>query len=91
MKTYQVLNVKCGGCAGTLKTKLEEEFGKVDVDLEKTPREIHIHKDTIDEKKLRALLKSIGYPMIDEDLTGIEGFTTKANSFISCAVGKINN
>ena len=91
MKTYQVLNVKCGGCAGTLKNKLEKEFGKVDVDLEKTPREIHIHKDEIDEMKLRSLLKSIGYPLIDEDLSNLEEFTTKANSFISCAVGKINS
>ena len=88
MKKYKVLNVKCGGCANTLTSKLEEEFGKVDVNLELMPREITIYEDNIDETKLRKLLKSLGYPMVDEDLNFIEDVTTKATSFVSCAIGK---
>jgi len=88
MKKYQVLNVKCGGCAGTLKSKLEPEFGKIDVDLEQMPRVITIYKDNIDEAKLREALKSLGYPMADENMNFIEGVGAKAKSFISCAIGK---
>ena len=88
MKTYKVQNVKCKGCANTLATKLEAEFGKVDVNLDLMPREITIYKDDIDEVALRKLLKSLGYPMADEDLNFVEGATTKATSFVSCAIGK---
>jgi len=91
MKKYTVLNVKCGGCANTLTTKLEPEFGKVDVDLEVMPREITIHKVNIDEARLREVLKSLGYPMADEDLNFVEGVGAKAKSFVSCAIGKANS
>jgi len=91
MKKYTVLNVKCGGCANTLTTKLEPEFGKVDVNLDVMPREITIHKDDIDEKRLREVLKSLGYPMADEDLNFVEGVGAKAKSFVSCAIGKANS
>ena len=91
MKKYEVLNVKCGGCAGTLKSKLKDEFGDVDVDLEVMPRVITIHKDDIDEDRLREALKTLGYPMVDEDMNFIEGVGAKAKSFVSCAIGKANS
>ncbi len=91
MKQYKVLNVKCGGCANTLISKLEPEFGKIEVDLEQMPRVITIHSDSIDEEKLRAQLKSLGYPMVDEDLGFFEGAGAKAKSFVSCAIGKANS
>ena len=91
MKQYKVLNVKCGGCANTLKTKLEPDFGKVDVDLDSMPRTVTIYKDDIDEQKLRTTLKSLGYPMVDEDLSFIEDVGSKAKSFVSCAIGKVNS
>ncbi len=91
MKQYKVQNIKCGGCANTLQTKLEPEFGKVDVDLDSMPRTITIYKDDIDEAKLRDTLKSFGYPMIDEELNFIEEVSSKAKSFVSCAIGKANS
>jgi copper chaperone CopZ len=90
-QTYEVLNVKCGGCANTLKTKLLETFGEVEVNLEVEPRQITLD---IEESKLPALrqaLKNLGYPMSDEDLSTIEEFSTTAKSFVSCAVGKMNS
>ena len=91
MKKYRVLNVKCNGCANTLKSKLEPLFGKIEVDLSVMPREITIYNDNIDENKLREVLKSIGYPMADENLSFTENLSTKAKSFISCAIGKVNS
>ena len=91
MKKYEVLNIKCGGCAGTLKSKLQDEFGDVDVDLEVMPRVITIYKDDIDEDRLQEALKALGYPMVDEDMNFIEGVGAKAKSFVSCAIGKANS
>ncbi len=89
-QTFEVINVKCGGCAGTLKTKLAKEFGEVEVNLEVEPRQITLDVEESQLSALRAKLKSLGYPMSDEDLTTLEGFSTIAKSFVSCAVGKMN-
>ena len=89
MKTYVVQNVKCGGCANTLKENLKPDFGEVLVSLENIPREITIQKDDIDEERLSFLLKSIGYPLVDEDMNFVDEVGAKAKSFVSCAIGKM--
>jgi copper chaperone CopZ len=89
-QTFEVINVKCGGCAGTLTSKLQEEFGIVEVNLEVEPRQITLDIEESQLPALRAKLKSLGYPMSDEELTTLEGFSTTAKSFVSCAVGKMN-
>ena len=89
-QTFEVLNIKCGGCTNTVKKALLEEFGEVEVDLEVMPRKItlDIEDDKIDDLKQK--LKSLGYPFVDEKLNTIEKFGTTAKSFISCAIGKID-
>lgn len=89
-QTFEVLNVKCGGCANTLTTKLAEDFGVVTVNLEVEPRQITLEIEESNIPALRTALKGLGYPMSDEDLSTVEGFTTTAKSFVSCAVGKMN-
>jgi copper chaperone CopZ len=89
-QTFEVLNVKCGGCANTLTTKLADEFGEVAVNLEVEPRQITLDVEDANIPALREALKGLGYPMSDEDLSTLEGFTTTAKSFVSCAVGKMN-
>ena len=89
-QTFEVLNVKCGGCANTLTTKLAKEFGEVTVNLEIEPRQITLDVEETNIPALREALKGLGYPMSDEDLSTLEGFTTTAKSFVSCAVGKMN-
>ena len=88
-QTFKVMNVKCGGCANTLKNALKDDFGEVEVNLEVMPREITL--DVSDDKMelLREKLKSLGYPMADEKLNLFETGTTKAKSFVSCAIGKM--
>ena len=89
-QTFEVINVKCGGCASTLKTSLAEEFGEVTVNLEVEPRKITLDIEEANIPALRTSLKKLGYPMSDEDLSTMEGFSTTAKSFVSCAVGKMN-
>jgi len=89
-KTLEVHNVKCGGCANTLTTSLEEDFGKVTVDLEVTPRQItlDIEENRMEELKLK--LRGLGYPLTTDELSGFDKAATTAKSFVSCAVGKFN-
>jgi len=89
-RTLEVINVKCGGCAGTLKKALLEEFGEVEVNLDINPRQITLEVNDEDMDKLALKLKSLGYPLSSEDLNTIEKITTTAKSFVSCAVGKID-
>jgi copper chaperone CopZ len=89
-QTFQVQNVKCGGCANTLRKALEDDFGEVRVELRTTPREITLE---IEEEKiplLRQKLISVGYPLVDEELDTIDTISTKAKSFVSCAIGKMD-
>ena len=89
-KIFQIDNVKCGGCASTLTKQLQEEFGEVKVNLEKEPREIILEIDDNQIDNLKIKLKKLGYPLIDDKLTTFETVTTKAKSFVSCAIGKMD-
>ena len=90
-QTFQVENVKCNGCATTLKNKLLTEFGTVDVNLEVEPREItlEIAEEKIDD--LQTALRGLGYPLSTYELGMVDNTTAKFKSFVSCAVGKIDN
>ncbi|MEA3289273.1 MAG: heavy metal transporter, partial [Campylobacterota bacterium] len=59
------------------------------VDLEKMPREITIDIEDENMEALKLKLRSLGYPLVDDELSGIQEVTTKAKSFVSCAIGKI--
>jgi len=87
-QTFKVQNVKCGGCANTLMSKLFDEFGAIKVNLDVMPREITLQIDEEKIPELREALKSLGYPMADKQLGFIENTTAQAKSFVSCAVGK---
>jgi len=88
-RTFEVLNVKCGGCANTLRTKLEPEFGPVEVDLESMPRKITLQIDEERIDMLRESLRKLGYPMSDESLGFLDAGAAKAKSFVSCAIGRM--
>jgi copper chaperone len=87
-QTFEVLNVKCGGCVNTLRGRLEPEFGPVEVDLESMPRRITLEIEEDRIPMLREALRKLGYPMADENLGLLDAGAAKAKSFVSCAVGK---
>lgn len=88
-KTYEVQNVKCGGCAGTLKKSLAKQFGDVEVDLEAMPRMITLDIGPEQEEELKLVLRKIGYPLTGDELGTFATIETKAKSFVSCAIGKM--
>ena len=89
--TIKVQNVKCGGCASTLTNKLQDEFGEIEVNLDVMPREITL--DITDENvdALHNALKGLGYPVAGESFGFIQDTSMKAKSFVSCAIGKVDN
>lgn len=90
-QTFEVLNVKCGGCATRLKKKLFEEFGEVEVDLEKEPRQITLEIADEQIEVLKGALKQMGYPMASEEMGFLEERSAKAKSYVSCAIGKMES
>ncbi|WP_298693696.1 heavy metal transporter [uncultured Sulfuricurvum sp.] len=87
---FEVLNVKCGGCANTLIKSLADEFGEVSVDLECEPRKITLDVEEDQIEKLKLKLRSLGYPLTTDELSTVQTLTTTAKSFVSCAVGKMD-
>ena len=75
-QTFEVLNVKCGGCASTLTKSLKEEFGEVEVNLDVHPRQITL--DIQDEQKeaLKLKLRGLGYPLSDDELNSFQKATS---------------
>ncbi len=90
-QTFEVKNVKCGGCAGTLKKSLLEEFGEVEVNLEVEPREITLEIEEGQMEALKLKLRSLGYPLTTDELSTFQTVGTTAKSFVSCAIGKIDS
>nr|WP_321266179.1 cation transporter [uncultured Sulfurimonas sp.] len=90
-KSFKALNIKCGGCASTVKESLKKDFDKVEVDLSQEPRVVSLEiKDDEHEKLFRKKMRSLGYPLSDEELGVFTSTGLKAKSFVSCAVGKMN-
>lgn len=87
----EVHNVKCGGCAGTLKKALLTEFGDVKVDLEVEPRKITLDIEESQMEDLKVILRKLGYPLTTDELSPFQTASTTAKSFVSCAIGKIDN
>lgn len=73
------------------KKALKSEFGEVIVDLEKVPREISLDLDEDRVELLKQKLRSIGYPLVDDELSIGQNINAKAKSFVSCAIGKLDN
>jgi len=91
IQTFEVQNVKCGGCANTLKTKLKENFGDITVDLDVMPRKITLDIDDNKVEELQIQLRKLGYPLSTDELSTLENIGVKAKSFVSCAIGKMDS
>ncbi len=89
IRTFEVQNVKCKGCANTLVDGLSNDFSNVAIDLSVKPRKITLELEDSQLEKLILKLRSLGYPLVTDDLTTFQTVITTAKSFVSCAIGKI--
>lgn len=92
MKTQiNIDNLKCSGCAGTIKKGLLSfpEVSEVLVDVENEMVNV-TYSDEFSLKKLKDKLHSMGYPE-KGTVEGFDKFASNAKSYVSCAIGKISN
>ena len=82
----EIANLKCGGCATTIKKGLLSlnEITAVTIDVEKSIVSITSENDSLEE--VREKLSKLGYPEVGNKNTVLH----KAKSFVSCAVGRID-
>lgn len=82
-----VQNLKCGGCAKTITTKISEveNISNVSVDVESSTVSF-VYEGVNDALVVKDKLRTLGYPSID----GKNSITAKAISFVSCATGKMS-
>ncbi len=92
LKTIEVDNIRCSGCASTIIKSLQEKgFENIDIDLSCEPRKVTVELlDEASEAQFRTILRKLGYPFSDEEIGFGDSATLKAKSLVSCAVGKFN-
>ncbi|TMU54781.1 heavy-metal-associated domain-containing protein [Flagellimonas algicola] len=85
---FQVQNLKCGGCANTIVSKLEamEDVKEVQVNPDSGMVKVSYGAEPT-AAVLREKLRTLGYPVLEDD----NGVLLKAKSYISCAVGRFGN
>lgn len=83
----KIENLKCGGCAATIKKGLLglENISEVNVDVEKSIVSITSKSDNLEQIKEK--LSKLGYPEMGDKNTVVH----KVKSFVSCAVGRIDS
>mgnify|MGYP000197490490 FL=1 len=80
-------NLKCGGCAATIKKGILglDGINEVNVDVEKSMVFVSSKKENLEE--IKSKLSKLGYPEVGDKNTVLH----KAKSFVSCAVGRIDS
>lgn len=86
--TVIIQNLKCGGCASTITTRISalENISNVTVDLETSG----VSFEAVSEENITSVkdkLAAIGYPEAGEN----NSVVSKAKSFVSCASGRMSN
>jgi len=88
MTTIEILNLKCGGCANSIKKGILtiDGINAVSVDLETSKVTINTSNGLI-VSKVKQKLSSMGYPEVGDSNTVVH----KAKSFVSCATGRMTS
>ncbi|WP_295051403.1 heavy metal-associated domain-containing protein [Sulfuricurvum sp.] len=89
---FEVANVRCGGCANTITKALKEAgFNEINVDLSCEPRKVTVEiLDEAQSAQVKAILRSLGYPLAGDEEGVMDNAALKLKSFVSCAVGKFS-
>jgi copper chaperone len=84
--TLEIQNLKCGGCAHTIISKLNNLEGIQNVSVDTNSNTVSFQNELASEvESATKLLSKLGYP-VNGDVNSIG---KKAKSFVSCAVGRM--
>ncbi|MEO8068955.1 MAG: heavy metal-associated domain-containing protein [Flavobacteriales bacterium] len=77
-------NLKCGGCANTVRHRVQELPGARSVIVDPGAGTVQLeHDGSIDPNEVKTVLHKLGYPQ-----HGSGGIKEAAISYISCAMGR---
>ncbi|NNE26176.1 MAG: heavy-metal-associated domain-containing protein [Saprospiraceae bacterium] len=76
-------NIKCNGCANSIKTKLINQFGAEKVEVDNEAGTLSFDYDA-DIKMIEQSLAKMGYPKKGEG-----NALNKASSYVSCMIGRV--
>jgi copper chaperone len=88
--SIQVENIKCGGCANSIKKGLMDEAGVSTVEIDVENGMVSIDGEHLDHDAIAAHLLKMGYPE-SGSVEGMKAAAAKAKSFVSCAIGKVSS
>ena len=85
--TIEIQNLKCSGCEATIINKLSRLNNIEDVLVNHENGSVNFKYNTPEDLEIvRKTLSKIGYPQVGEQ----NKFPTKAKSYVSCAIGRMN-
>jgi len=88
MTTIEILNLKCGGCANSIKKGILSIDGIDEVSVELETSKVIVSTTNEDLLlKVKEKLASMGYPEVGDANTILH----KAKSFVSCATGRMTS
>ncbi|TNF36371.1 MAG: cation transporter [Gammaproteobacteria bacterium] len=86
---FEVENIKCGGCAGTIQKRLLEDSRITNVQVDIASGVVAIDAAEDASQEWRQLLLKLGYPE-KGTAEGIAAAAARAKSFVSCAIGRVD-
>ena len=85
--TIAIQNLKCGGCAATIREKVSKMDAVETVEVNEEESLVTVsHTDELPITTLKEKLGALGYPAVDDK----NDLLTKAKSFVSCAAGRMS-
>ena len=87
-----VENIKCGGCANSIRKNLLGVEQVEDVQVDTQAGRVDVRASSTDEQlrdELVARLLSMGYPE-QGSVEGLKAVKARASSFVSCAIGRVS-
>ena len=89
MKTTEIFieNLKCGGCAATIKKGLLTINSVKDAEVYVENNSVSVTTSDNNLQEIKEKLSKMGYP----EMGGKNTIVHKAKSFVSCAVGRIES
>jgi copper chaperone len=85
-----VENIKCGGCASTIRNKIAEEAGVESVEVNVDAGLVTVHGDVSQRDAITTRLAQLGYPEAGS-VEGMKAAAARAKSFVSCAIGRLDD
>ncbi len=90
MKKHSIFveNLKCGGCANTIRKAISKFSGVQNVSVDAESSRIDFEMEDNDQQltAIKKKLASIGYPEVGDS----NSFITEAKSYVSCAIGRMS-